>query len=115
MNQEIKNKWVAALRSGDYRQGKNALRKGEYHCCLGVLCEIAVAEGVVQQGIDHHGDSLYGPDEEYSFLPREVIKWSGFEVRNPYVEYEGDTHSLAGLNDKGKTFSEIADIIEAQL
>lgn len=44
MKTELKNKWVAALRSGNYIQGRNVLvssgREGDYFCCLGVLCEV---------------------------------------------------------------------------
>ena len=50
MNKEVKQQWVAALRSGEYKQGKNALRRqyeGEdaEFCCLGVLCDLAVKAG----------------------------------------------------------------------
>jgi hypothetical protein len=38
MDQKLKTKWIAALRSGDYKQGKMQLFDGERHCCLGVLC-----------------------------------------------------------------------------
>ena len=53
MKQEVKDKWTQALRSRQYIQGKHALRKRsliddlEQHCCLGVLCDLAVAEGVL--------------------------------------------------------------------
>lgn len=41
MNQEIKKRWVAALRSGDYKQGTGALRNADNKfCCLGVLCDL---------------------------------------------------------------------------
>ena len=40
MDPVLKKKWVAALRSGKYEQGKEALRNGDKYCCLGVLCEI---------------------------------------------------------------------------
>lgn len=43
MNPEWKKKWVEALRSGKYKQGKEALCFGDKYCCLGVLCEIAGA------------------------------------------------------------------------
>lgn len=38
MNQKQKDLWVAALRSGDYKQGKGALRckQDDTYCCLGV-------------------------------------------------------------------------------
>lgn len=37
----LKEAWITALRSGEYKQGKGVLRtaEGEY-CCLGVLGEI---------------------------------------------------------------------------
>ena len=39
---DIKQKWVAALRSGDYKQGRGYLRTidNEY-CSLGVLCDLS--------------------------------------------------------------------------
>lgn len=57
MNEKLKKKWVAALRSGDYQQGTGSLKKretvwseekqhfvyvsdSEKYCCLGVLCEL---------------------------------------------------------------------------
>lgn len=46
MDPILKAKWIAALRSGKYVQGKGYLHKitkGKEHmfCCLGVLCEVA--------------------------------------------------------------------------
>lgn len=45
MNPEIKTKWVEALRSGKYKQGKKSLRsrEGDKYCCLGVLCDLYAA------------------------------------------------------------------------
>lgn len=47
MNKEIKAKWLAALRSGDYMQYRGQLRHTAYgetgelkYCCLGVLCDV---------------------------------------------------------------------------
>jgi hypothetical protein len=40
MNAEIKQKWVAALRSGNYKQTKVCLHNKEGYCCLGVLCDV---------------------------------------------------------------------------
>ena len=33
-------KWVAALRSGEYKQTIGTLQNSHGHCCLGVACEI---------------------------------------------------------------------------
>ena len=40
---EIKELWLSALKSGQYKHGKGRLRIDDTevkHCCLGVLCEI---------------------------------------------------------------------------
>ena len=54
MNPRIKDLWVKALQSGKYRQGQLRLIReqktyGTEHCCLGVLCELALAEGVCKK------------------------------------------------------------------
>ena len=41
MDQNLKRKWIEALRSGKYRQGYDRLHRGQTFCCLGVLCEVA--------------------------------------------------------------------------
>lgn len=45
MNPEWKDKWLKALRSGEYQQGTGLLccviNGQEYYCCLGVLAHIA--------------------------------------------------------------------------
>jgi hypothetical protein len=40
MNTELKTKWLAALRSGEYTQTSGSLRDNDGHCCLGVLCDV---------------------------------------------------------------------------
>lgn len=40
MLNENAKKWVQALRSGEYKQGKDALRDNDKFCCLGVACEV---------------------------------------------------------------------------
>jgi hypothetical protein len=45
MNRELKSRWVAALRSGDYKQARERLRRNGSHCCLGVLCDLFAKEG----------------------------------------------------------------------
>ena len=38
----VKRKWLAALRSGKYKQGDSLMynKNDNSYCCLGVLCEI---------------------------------------------------------------------------
>jgi hypothetical protein len=40
VNKDIKTKWVEALRSGKYKQGRGFLQRNNEFCCLGVLCEV---------------------------------------------------------------------------
>src|SRR3954466_4218538 len=92
---EVKEKWVAALRSGEYKQGRSYLHSqnpdGEDRfCCLGVLCELAVQEGRVavnQEGqaaggvtAFYYGNSISYPDDSlldwaYEVKPDEFHTW----------------------------------------
>lgn len=127
MDQEIKRQWVAALRSGDYKQGNGALRErhgdgvSDTYCCLGVLCDIAVKADVISQpdlgeaeepGYTEHF-YLHGYLGAQSYLPDEVVAWAGLPSENPDIE--GDAATLSELNDEGASFDDIADLIEEQL
>lgn len=129
MNPEIKARWVAALRSGEYPQGKHALRTAEGYCCLGVLCDLAVRAGVIEA---HEPDSDswgYGDNRESQTLPYQVARWAGLGMRqNPHLnvtDIEGARYNEAGkygthppiadVNDHGTPFTVIADIIEREL
>lgn len=76
-------------------------------CCLGVLCDIYAKETGVSWD-KSPPKSLY---EEVSILPIQVAAWAGLQDQNPSVS----GLSLAEHNDGGKTFSEIADMIEGEL
>jgi hypothetical protein len=106
MNPQIKQKWVDALRSGEYQQGQYCLRTDNKFCCLGVLCDLYGKENNVEWNGDMFQDMV-------AVLPLSVIEWSGVGDGNPFVNAQTD--SLIGLNDKGSTFNEIADVIEKQL
>ncbi len=41
MKKELKDKWIAALLSGEYKQVTGFLETPEGNCCLGVLCRVA--------------------------------------------------------------------------
>jgi hypothetical protein len=124
MDAAIKAEWVAALKSGEYKQGQGALRgEDEKMCCLGVLCEIAVKHGVIpapNKGDDYEKNYEYGPSRETAFPPAAVWRdWALMEAPDPMVpkpnpDAEGDI-GLAGLNDDGYTFDQIADLIEKYL
>ena len=123
MKTVIKEQWVAALRSGDYKQGAGALNREEEDdpkdicfCCLGVLTDLYAQE----KGKPFNcNDDLRTVDNE-EFLCEGVIKWAGLISKDPEVNIDDDSldsvkRTLSGCNDSGLTFSEIADLIEKQL
>lgn len=120
-NEENIKLWLAGLRSGQYVQGDGRLkqdRSGQtFHCCLGVACEVALQNGVelsvdISNGQFHN---VYLFDNESSYLPNKVQDWLGLRHDNPIV-WDADnvySYELVDLNDKGKSFEEIADLIES--
>jgi hypothetical protein len=129
VNTEIKQKWVKALRSGEYKQGQHRLRTLDFdnkvdgprhvvvgYCCLGVLCDILSKEG---QG---RWDGEFFKFEEHksnSTLPASVAQYLEMP-ENPMVDYDGEDHhamrdSVAELNDGYYSFEFIANLIEQQL
>jgi hypothetical protein len=122
MNKAIKKRWVEALRSGHYEQGKGHLKLGDKHCCLGVLCEIAVTDRVVTPW---KADPLWdefrfvaqsvGPCDSTLTLPIAVMEWAGLQLQSPTVYVDGGVDELTKLNDDGLTFDAIAAVIEEHL
>ena len=126
MNSEVKAKWLEALRSEEYKQTRYTLRSpNDGFCCLGVLCDIYTKE----VGGSWAWDEIQNPDA-YSLevedqlatveLPDCVVEWAGLEVRSPEVantfrEGEVAFSALASLNDDGKDFKFIADLIDRDL
>ncbi len=113
MLETIKTKWVAALRSGKYQQGTGALCTGDKFCCLGVLCNLAVNDGIIKAGkVRNVSDMVYYGNGEHArpnYLPREVESWAQMDSSSGHIPTVG---ALADLNDSGKSFEEIATIIE---
>lgn len=118
--------WVAALRSGKFKQGHNKLARIDRtvrgsmrfdYCCLGVASELAVAAGIIPAPAVSCAYKEYVGGSNY--LGFSVAEWLG--LRNHKGEYNTKSErdniiwkSLAGDNDDGKTFEEIANIIESE-
>lgn len=134
MNPYVKALWVDALRSGDYDQGQGLLREvdGGY-CCLGVLCDLAVKNGIIPEpevtrgletvdgitdafvyGTVAEDGETFSTRENAVYLPVEVQDWSGVSKHGDRMAADGSVSSLAVLNDEGKSFEYIADIIELE-
>ena len=139
MNQDVKNRWIKALRSGDYDQGRTVLRKDNNYCCLGVLCDLYLEDhnkGWRVEEVDHEGWHLeeinhdgfyleemynktidYYCDDEDEMLPQTVQKWAGLEESDPRIADEtGDLFGISYYNDQlNMPFNQIADLIEEAL
>lgn len=115
MNPEIKAKWIVALRSGKYKQGRQRLtNKNNEYCCLGILCELAVAADVIPPAKNEEHGKVYC--DRRAILPVEVMSWAGLDDANPDV----DGIPLGERNDgaydiPAHTFPQIADLIEKHL
>lgn len=108
MNQEIKTRWVEALRSEKYEQTFYKLKdfnKENCYCALGVLIHLGEEEGLKAE------DPMYDFYSGVS-LPKEIRKWADVD-ENPSLDPEEDEMKVITLNDAKKlTFLEIADLIE---
>ena len=99
MDQELKAKWVAALRSGEYEQGSDVLYRGGKFCCLGVLHKLVTGEPPSKELWD---DECRQPDAIRGCL--DIPKQNDLARRND------------GRNGIEKhSFAQLADYIEANL
>ena len=134
-------KWVAALRSGEYTQGQEGLQTEQGYCCLGVACNLYMQETglgrwlppvVWEEDNEDNDESDSHQDRFYSFesdnitmdsftLPHLVKDWLGMRTGDgAYRTVENSTEdnangndcSLTTLNDNGYSFAAIANIIE---
>lgn len=100
MKPEIKEKWLEALRSGNYKQGTGKLRQveknGDTYCCLGVLCDVLGVKW-------HTSDDDWDGHPAYGVMDNRYINDSDLpdRIRNKVgLTYE-DTEKLIHLNDGG--------------
>ena len=117
MDPEVKAKWVAALRSGEYEQGYEYLKTVEpngdtKYCCLGVLCQIQGLEWGPSRKGNHPTirpvSNNYDGDGDECVLPNSVKLKLGLteDQQNELIE-KNDTHA--------EPFSVIANYIEENL
>jgi hypothetical protein len=123
MNSDIKKMWIEALLSEEYDQGQNWLCQenddgSKSWCCLGVLTDLAIKNGVdvdVERASDD--SCIFVFDNKMEYLPQKVMEWAGIETNigeYSFPNYEFDDNSnctLAEDNDSGLNFEELAEII----
>lgn len=98
-------KWIAALRSGKYKQGRGELRpEKDKFCCLGVLVDLGDHTKRTSEGwITSQGCVMF----HENYPPHYVEK---------ALNLDSHSDKLAILNDVKKlSFNEIADYIETEI
>lgn len=107
MNDNAK-KWIAALRSGEYKQCQNRLQNEDKFCCLGVACMVYEKE----TGKEAVRGSESGELDGLSLNAQpDVFNWLGLYNDNGDAK-KTTLPALIQLNDDGKSFEDIADHIE---
>lgn len=105
--EEIKQhraEWVAALRSGKYKQTQGNLHDDVGYCCLGVACELA---GIRRTTRFIGGWVRY--EGEASTLPLGAQEWLGVKTDDPHGSDDG---VYSAMNDASVPFEQIADHFE---
>jgi len=112
MKKRVKNKWLKALRSGEYKQGvRRLVNKNDEFCCLGVLCDLYLREKGEGWVKAIHYDEYFCHTQS-AILPIEVQEWAGLECGDP----DAGAERLTGWNDiRQKSFKQIANLIENHL
>jgi len=125
MKKDVAKKWVKALRSGKYKQGQSWLKqydkKGEeQHCCLGVLCELYNNEmkkkhkkSLNSKTVEDWNVTRISFNKNDQSLPNIVKKWAGMkDSLGNFIDSNNMCRCLADMNDIGRKFNTIANIIE---
>ena len=104
--------WVNALRSNKYKQGIGFLCNNNTYCCLGVACQL-YNRYHPKNKLKININTKYkvkNYDQECVILPEKVRKW--LKLRTSDGQFVND--QLTRLNDSGRSFDTIANIIESQ-
>lgn len=139
---DLKEKWVAALRSGKYKQGELRLRhksdrdgEPDRFCCLGVLCDVSPDLVGLQEYFDVRPAYKYfalddTADQNAAGLPEVLSRYFGDELpdvtltpelielitsRDKTRHLRESKTNLSTLNDAGVPFSVIATVIQELL
>ena len=121
---EHRNKWVSALRFGEYETWSLAMRYGSRYSCLGVACDISelgkwkeIYDGVWDGSCKYFyrvSGKIYDDDYQYRHLPISVQKWLGLtSPTGRFVDNNFNVRSLSDLDGR-LTFEEIAYVIESE-
>lgn len=132
---KVKKLWLDALRNGEYKQTRRQLHNSEGFCCLGVLSDVLMKNGLVSEPLvwtqspnriegvmrlvnqkDPCGSSSdtlpIEPVIKAAFIEPDAILGRG----NNLIAWRISRKcSLFNMNDEGSTFLEIAAVIEERM
>jgi hypothetical protein len=92
---EVRDLWVKALKSGEYKQGYGSLRTAsDKFCAIGVLVDLAIKDGV-EMDIREPTDSFpfYMYDGMSARLPDAVKQWAGNVRFVPIINMNDGKHN----------------------
>lgn len=130
LSQEVREKfdregaqrWLDALRSGDYVQGRNALRRANNtFCCLGVACDVLFPNrwkldpSEVYVFTSMNGEVMWGT-LSHELIGALALSFAGSRLDgkdHAFTDSWAISTLTAANDDYGKTFNEIADAVEA--
>lgn len=100
-------KWIKALRSGDYKQGKNTLQDHNGYCCLGVACDIFIPKNEQERHINGY---LMG---QFPSQQPKSPEWLKHINEDFSLKFNKSKRALSQLNDLDNyNFKQIADELE---
>lgn len=115
MNPDLKARWLAALRSGDYKQGPYRLETDDGRfCCLGVLCKVLGVDTF--KGVTEEGDILNSVPKTRAYDSIRDAGLSDLEISA--LSHTNDRHfrDAAGRDiPEGDNFADSIAHIEAYL
>ena len=116
MDSAIKLRWLKALRSGAYEQGKGFLRKHldkDCFCALGVLCDLYAKEHKIDWELNLGKSGRYSILGRWDIPTSQIIAWAYLYMKHPNSGHV--IEKISTMNDIGETFQTIADYIENEL
>jgi hypothetical protein len=106
MRSDVKRAWIEKLRRG-IPQIRGKLGIGDARCALGVLCDVAVEQGVTTKEIKpESGTVVYGGEGVHA-IPLHIQQWANLR--------QEDITLVETLNDRGDSFETIAGFIDKYL
>lgn len=132
MNKEFAERWVADLRDPNNKQCRSVLHDGVGYCCLGRAVVVGGFK-LVPKRVEGEGDEIEVRDDEFVIdgtqqeglygesegLCEKAMGALGFSEEqgtpndeSPVVINGRRFLNLAGANDQGVTFAQIADWVE---